>query len=130
MTMNLQMLLGNRYGSRPLPVSIPQEEMNHILAYSKHVENNELLQEWYIRDDNSVPPEYILQEVTKNLNADNHSEGDIIKAREKWRTMECLVKDCLRKCVSLCREDGTMTKEVSERYFWSGKCLLYTKKYE
>jgi hypothetical protein len=52
------LFLGDRYGWQPLPVSIPADEWDVLIA---HVNDRELLNQWYQRDDNAVPPAYILQ---------------------------------------------------------------------
>jgi WD40 repeat protein len=57
---NFLLLLGNRYGWQPLPVSIPDAEWREILPHIPHDEQL-VLKQWYIRDDNAVPPAYILQ---------------------------------------------------------------------
>lgn len=57
-------LLGNRFGWRPPPPQIPASEYDRIRQWLK--EENEpdhragLVEEWYRRDDNALPPEYRL----------------------------------------------------------------------
>jgi WD40 repeat protein len=57
---NFLLLSGYRYGWCPLPVRIPADEWDVII---KHVsaEDKSLLANWYRRDDNAVPPNYVLQ---------------------------------------------------------------------
>ena len=119
------MLLGDRYGSRPIPATIPEAEMDLILAKVVSGPDQDLLQEWYIKDTNAKPPEYVLQEIYKNMglksrDSENYEE-EISKAREKWKNVEDQLKECLRKCVRQCVADGSIGKEHAERYFWSGK---------
>jgi hypothetical protein len=56
---NFVVLLGDRYGWRPLPSQIPADEMG---LNERRVQPDELslLQSWYRRDDNADPPEYSL----------------------------------------------------------------------
>ena len=56
---NFIVLLGQRYGWRPPPDAIPGDEFEAITA---HLAPHEcaLLDQWYARDDNAVPPEYCL----------------------------------------------------------------------
>ena len=59
-----QSFLGQRYGYRPIPPVIPTAEFTVLVAeLEKEDEEGErgLLQEWYICDENSVPPVYQLQ---------------------------------------------------------------------
>ncbi len=67
---NFIVLLGNRYGARPLPAEIPATEFEQILqrvtakrkktlVYNDNLPNQ--FKGWYRRDDNAVPPVYVLQ---------------------------------------------------------------------
>jgi WD40 repeat protein len=64
---NFLLLSGDRYGWRPLPVTIPLVEWNAIMPHVSS-ENQQLVTRWYKRDDNAVPPEYVLQ---PNYGVDN-----------------------------------------------------------
>jgi WD40 repeat protein/ABC-type molybdenum transport system ATPase subunit/photorepair protein PhrA len=57
---NFIVLLGDRYGWRPLPYKIPKNEFEKILKKVSE-EDKELLTQWYRRDDNAVLPVYDLQ---------------------------------------------------------------------
>jgi WD40 repeat protein len=57
---NFIILLGNRYGWRPLPYEIPAVEFEQIVPLVS-IENKFLLEQWYFRDDNAVPAVYCLQ---------------------------------------------------------------------
>lgn len=57
---NFIVLLGDRYGSRPLPSPIEACEFEALQAQLSAAER-ERLQLWYRRDDNAVPPVYLLQ---------------------------------------------------------------------
>jgi len=52
---NFILLLGERYGWRPLPEEIPEDEFKEIEQHVKDPEDRNLLSEWYRRDDNAVP---------------------------------------------------------------------------
>jgi len=58
---NFIVLLGGRYGWRPLPAEIPVAEYEEIEKRVKSPEDKALLRAWYKRDDNQVPPVYVLQ---------------------------------------------------------------------
>ena len=67
---NFIVLLGQRYGWRPLPAAIPADEFEAILEHLSDDERDLLLWQddqpddrtgWYRRDDNAVPPEFVLQ---------------------------------------------------------------------
>jgi WD40 repeat protein len=57
---NFIALLGSRYGWRPLPPRIPADEFRALLA-TLTGERQAVLQHWYRRDENAVPPEHVLQ---------------------------------------------------------------------
>jgi hypothetical protein len=57
---NFLVLLGDRYGWRPLPATIPAGEFDHILGeIPRH--DAEVLTAWYQRDDNARPAEFYLK---------------------------------------------------------------------
>jgi hypothetical protein len=58
---NFLVLLGDRYGWRPLPPAIPAEEFAHIESVLVGTEDRTLVRHWYRRDDNAVPAVYDLQ---------------------------------------------------------------------
>jgi WD40 repeat protein len=58
---NFVVLLGDRYGWRPLPAEIPTTEYEEIERRVVSDDDQALLKAWYRRDDNAVPPVYCLQ---------------------------------------------------------------------
>ena len=57
---NFIVLLGDRYGWRPLPPDIPAEEFEQLEKHITNGEDKALLQKCYRCDDNAVPPVYCL----------------------------------------------------------------------
>jgi NACHT domain- and WD repeat-containing protein len=58
---NFVVLLGDRYGWRPLPARIPEDEFARIRSGTPEGVDCELLEAWYPRDENAVPPEHYLR---------------------------------------------------------------------
>jgi hypothetical protein len=58
---NFIVLLGDRYGWRPLPAEIPEGEFRAIEPLVTDATDRALLSNWYRRDENAVPPVYCLQ---------------------------------------------------------------------
>jgi Domain of unknown function (DUF4062)/NACHT domain len=58
---NFLVLLGDRYGWRPPPPQIPADELERILERVSGPDEKKLIEEWYRRDENAVPPEYHLR---------------------------------------------------------------------
>jgi hypothetical protein len=50
---NFIVLLGDRYGWRPLPAEIPQREFDHVHQLTLDQRDRDLLNTWYKRDDNA-----------------------------------------------------------------------------
>ncbi|HSB08827.1 MAG TPA: DUF4062 domain-containing protein [Blastocatellia bacterium] len=50
---NFIVLLGNRYGWRPLPAEISAREFEHIYSRTSGTSERQLLDNWYRRDDNA-----------------------------------------------------------------------------
>ncbi len=97
---NFIVLLGERYGWRPLPACIDAEEFEQILTVASEVERQRLFWEqqqpaksrgWYRLDLNAVPAEYVLRPREVNVDADA-SEQDKQTARlheaEAWNDAE------------------------------------------
>jgi WD40 repeat protein len=58
---NFIVLLGQRYGWRPLPSRIESREFEAVRARIASEEDRALVDNWYQRDDNAVPPERLLK---------------------------------------------------------------------
>ncbi|MFC1805408.1 AAA family ATPase [Planctomycetota bacterium] len=70
---NFLILLGNRYGWRPLPEEISIEEFHALECAAAQVQAASstpavaVLRDWYRRDDNAVPPVHVLQSRRQDL---------------------------------------------------------------
>jgi len=58
---NFIVLLGQRYGWRPLPSRVEAGEFETVLERIANSESRDVVEAWYQRDDNAVPPEYVLK---------------------------------------------------------------------
>ncbi len=56
---NFIVLLGDRYGWRPAPETIPEDEFYAVKAHLS-AEDRDLPDRWYDLDENAIPPEYCL----------------------------------------------------------------------
>ncbi|HCU35194.1 MAG TPA: hypothetical protein DGT21_06940 [Armatimonadetes bacterium] len=57
---NFVVLLGDRYGWRPVPARVPQVELDAVLGHTVDPGECSLIRDWYALDTNSVRPEYCL----------------------------------------------------------------------
>ena len=57
--------MGDRYGFRPIPTEINEEEFEALKEASERITTKphavKLLETWYKLDENCLPPKYILQ---------------------------------------------------------------------
>ena len=78
-------MLGDRYGYRPIPSFIPEQEFDLIIKEALVFDRQkvETVQSWYIKDSNALPPVYVLQ------------------VRSRY-TMFCMYTTCARFFCVLC----------------------------
>uniref|UniRef100_A0A3B3WR46 AAA+ ATPase domain-containing protein n=1 Tax=Poecilia mexicana TaxID=48701 RepID=A0A3B3WR46_9TELE len=122
-------LLGNQYGHRPLPRLIPEKQFEVLLStLSKNPESVQQLQEWFRKDNNSVPPTYVLQPVTLfyssgEMSPDNCQMSALLFVREIPRQRMKDGSKRLAKFMDL-TADGLLDAEAQE--FLTGlKSRLY-----
>ena len=66
-----------------------------------------VIDEWYKRDDNAVPPNYILQPI---IDIDN----------SEWALIEKSIGELISQGVTLCISRGLMTESDAQRFSRSG----------
>lgn len=84
---NFLILLGDKYGWQPIPEIIPEDEMMAILEVLEPTEKT-FIEKWYRRDDNAIPPDYVLQ-----------PKGDKLKEYSIWEPVEAKIRISLRDAV-------------------------------
>lgn len=92
---NFIVLLGQRYGWCPLPPQIAATEFEPIRDQTTDAADRTLLEHWYRRDDNAVPPEYCLQPRQIDV-GENQSEQEQEAAREAETREWCEIEQRLR----------------------------------
>ncbi len=83
---NFIVLLGDRYGWRPLPARIEAQEFDRICGRVADAADWQLINAWYERDDNAVPPEYLLKPRT----------GEFVD-KDRWGEIEHRLHRVLRE---------------------------------
>lgn len=58
---NFLLLLGDKYGWRPLPETISESEYARLREHAKSSEEQGTLADWYRRDRNAIPPHHLLR---------------------------------------------------------------------
>ena len=63
-----QVFLGQKYGYRPIPTIMDANQFDMLRDVIKNVDSDvEILDTWYKKDDNNVPPVYVLQPISSIL---------------------------------------------------------------
>ena len=100
---NFIVLLGERYGWRPLPAEISVDEFEKIEKRVSDAGEKALLLNWYKRDDNGVPPVYCLQPRVVEVK-ENATDEEKKKAMEdetgEWVQAEQTLRTILLKAIS------------------------------
>lgn len=114
---NFIVLLGDRYGWRPLPEVIPAEEFEEIEKLIEDEGDRKLLDEWYERDDNAVSPEYFLRprelKIPKDATPEERKRLETEEAME-WGEIEERLIPLLREAASqLDLEPEARTKYIT-----------------
>ncbi|XP_048248137.1 NACHT domain- and WD repeat-containing protein 1-like isoform X1 [Haliotis rufescens] len=147
---NFISILSERYGFRPLPTEVlcPEFEMLRSIA-SRQGLDVALLDAWYKRDDNAIPPEFVLQPIRSQFpHFGDYSQGseDLRqRAMESWQTAFTSMLSIVREAARLLHEEGKLSEEQRHMYFKSvtefetakgifeapkpsSHCLLYRRK--
>jgi WD40 repeat protein len=87
---NFIVLLGDRYGWQPLPSRIEAREFEAVRDRIADPEDRAVVEGWYQRDDNAVPPEYLLKPRTDEF-ADKDHWGEV--ERKLHRVLQEAARD-------------------------------------
>jgi hypothetical protein len=100
---NFLVLLGDKYGWQPVPARIPEKEMDVIVTQLDQ-EGKKLIQDWYKKDTNAKPAEFVLQ-----------PRGREYAVYENWGKKEKEIRETLRSAVNKLK----FTAEQRVKYFTS-----------
>eukprot|EP00004_Rigifila_ramosa_P014105 TRINITY_DN3180_c0_g1_i6.p1 TRINITY_DN3180_c0_g1~~TRINITY_DN3180_c0_g1_i6.p1 ORF type:complete len:927 (-),score=255.74 TRINITY_DN3180_c0_g1_i6:35-2815(-) len=98
-------ILGDKYGYRPFPNRIEQHELEAIIGFlekSVFLQPNlaaavSLIKEWFILDENCVPPQYVLQSISSRLPDFRSSDRDRQReASSQWWSIFVRLQEALR----------------------------------
>jgi len=117
-------LLGDRYGWIPLPYEIEADEFEKIREvfykkYDKDSKEIKYLNKWYKKDENSIPPKYILQPRVKKEHQKWEYWGDVEKTlREAFMdVVEDELKDDLSEEAKIKYLKSATEQEIIEGIF-------------
>ncbi|XP_050413112.1 NACHT and WD repeat domain-containing protein 2 [Patella vulgata] len=121
----LIVFIGQKYGNRVLPTSIPADEFEKIkyaLLHNKRRETRRafLLDIWFIKDENNIPAVYIPTKVKlDDIKNSIQSQNNFTKDSYCPETMEEIEDEILRQLergTKLVYEDGCSRKDNSQCY--------------
>lgn len=113
---NFIVLLGDRYGWRPLPAEIPAGEFSVILARTSSAGDRELLGRWYRQDDNAVPARFWLQPRALDLTtAKTDEQRELLRKAEaaSWAQTEESLRGILSVAVAKAPIDAPQKEKYS-----------------
>lgn len=119
-------LLGNRYGQRALPRLIPEKQFEVLLSkLSKKPEGVKLLQQWFLKDNNAIPPTFVLQPITAHFPQYSDLRPESGPQRDKdllsWRLTETQLLQLLRSAATEAEAAGDITAEQKQLFYTSGQ---------
>ncbi|KAM7011931.1 LOW QUALITY PROTEIN: NACHT domain- and WD repeat-containing protein 1 [Tautogolabrus adspersus] len=117
-------LLGNRYGHRALPRLIPENQFEALLSkLSKNPEGIKQLSRWFLKDNNAIPPVYVLQPITAHFPHFGDLRPESGPQRDKdvlsWRFTENQLLQLLRSAATDSEAAGDITAEQKQHFFTS-----------
>ncbi|XP_008285789.1 NACHT and WD repeat domain-containing protein 1 [Stegastes partitus] len=117
-------LLGNRYGHRALPRLIPEKQFEVLLSkLCKNSEGVKQLNQWFLKDNNAVPPTYVLQPITahfphySDLRPESRQQHDSHVL--SWRLTETQLLQLLRSAATDSEAAGDITTEQKQHFHTS-----------
>ncbi|KAI9580289.1 NACHT and WD repeat domain-containing protein 2 [Glossina fuscipes] len=119
---NFIVFLGQKYGYRPIPTYILSSELQLICEELTSMGvDRALLDLWYKKDSNAVPPVSVLQPISSILINFNNKRVPKLQAQDQavwWDTLGKMQK-LLRKASASLGASGKMTKDAVHNYFMS-----------
>ncbi|CAH1801102.1 unnamed protein product [Owenia fusiformis] len=118
---NFCVILGGRYGSRPLPARIKASVLQTIKQFAKAAELPlATIEEWYMLDTNAVPPEYTLKPITDIFPSyidDNPANEELRKkAKNDWWKVQCEIQAIFRTTSQRALKQKHMTFEEWQQF--------------
>lgn len=119
----MQVFLGQKYGYRPIPTYILSSELQLIrdeLAATGH--DPILIDTWYRKDSNAVPPISVLQPISSILVNFNNKRIPKLQAEDQakwWDTLNKFQK-LFRKAAASLHQQGRIDHDAMHNYFMSG----------
>ncbi|XP_014665918.1 PREDICTED: uncharacterized protein LOC106807919 [Priapulus caudatus] len=122
---NFVVLLGHKYGYRPLPRTIPADKFEVMRAALVEQQRYDvkLLDTWYKLDTNAAPPVYVLQTISSIIPSFSHKRQQAaqLAAQRSWWDVSQKLQTMLRRAAHACFSkygmsgEGEKEKEQKEK---------------
>ncbi|KAL3862492.1 hypothetical protein ACJMK2_008453 [Sinanodonta woodiana] len=115
---NFVTFLNQKHGYKPLQTTIHVAEFDTLLS-SLRESQREVTQllTWFKRDDNIVPPMYVLQPISSVI--PGYKEMGNEEAQQHWETNYNELRNSLKFASQKCFDKGLITEDVMHKYFMS-----------
>ena len=113
-----QTFLCQKYGYCPFPRYIPADEYDLLWSAVKDKDEKDLMQSWFICDENAIPPVYVLQPISSqfpNFMNPGSKEAKQQALKDWW--------DVFLRLQSILKKAGlnALSTEAAHRYLKSGR---------
>lgn len=105
---NFLILLGNRYGWRPLPEEIFDIEYQELEKCLSNAGEETVLRQWYRRDENSIPVVYVLRS-----RHDSPAPGTDFTLESNWQPVQAALWDVINRAFPPTELDTRFEQGVS-----------------
>ncbi|KAH1018594.1 hypothetical protein HUJ05_006333 [Dendroctonus ponderosae] len=119
---NFVVFLGQKYGYRPIPTYILSSELQ-LIRDELHATGHDvlLIDTWYRKDSNAVPPISVLQPISSILINFNNKRIPKLQAEDQAKWWDTLAKfqKLFRKAAASLNQQGKMDNDAMHNYFMS-----------
>lgn len=121
--------MGNRYGHRALPRLVPEKPFDALLSkLSSNPDGIKTVNRWFLKDENAVPPTYVLQPIAAHFSHYNGLPHESGSQRDKnvlsWCLAEKQLLQLLRPAATDAEAAGDITVEQKQHFYTSGERRL------
>ncbi|KAJ8256791.1 hypothetical protein COCON_G00189430 [Conger conger] len=107
-------LVGRQYGNTGLPVQVEVSEFQQVLQTGQQMGmDTQLLEHWYERDENAIPPSFCL------IDHPHHDQADGKARKIHLRDVHQEMRTIFHTIVTRCIREGSVTSEKAQKYFRS-----------
>ncbi|UJR33443.1 hypothetical protein I4U23_020888 [Adineta vaga] len=119
--LNFIYLIGNRYGYMYVPLEIDQDEFENILTVAREekIENSNLIQKWFLLDQNSLPSKYVYVPITTYYKHFEEQSAEQQQEKKQWQTEEKSLLKALREAADKAHEKKKISYAQANKYFES-----------